>query len=184
MPEFDVGGFIADDPLVLNDVVSKKYPKGKTYIAPDLPYRDALQFKKIMALPQDKVNAALVEFCRDAKGNEISPAERLLGPAFDLMLADGVPRPVMERVETLAIVYYSTNEEVTRTSLSAIGGPVGEAQARTNRATRRAATKATSRSAAGSKSGRASTATPARPRSRASGPSSTSPTARKARRTA
>jgi hypothetical protein len=200
MSTLDVTGYLDDGALDLTGVASKRYPDGHTYRVESPSWPDALRLRRVVGrwggmLPDkddgvgdDADVAALEGLLHDADGRAVSLHEKVLGTALDEMVGDGVPPIAIDRILTLVLLHYGMNEHVAVNFLAAAKG---EAQARTNRATRRAAAKKApakprgSSKPAGSKSSPASsvsstprTKAPASTRGR--GTSATPPRARKA----
>jgi hypothetical protein len=183
----DLGAFLEDDGL--------EYPLRAASFEdpskhPDAKHDDGTYAKKYkVPSPSAKVGLWLTALAdigvKANSGGEVSPADlaaikldddeertlyqRVLGGAYDEMLADGVKWTVLQRIGQDAYLCFAMSTQVADSALS-----LGEAPARPNRATRRTAKKT-----AGSRSPRASTAATGSARaatSRTSG-SSTSPTA-------
>jgi len=159
-------------------VPSKEHPGGKTYRVPS---------------PSAEVGARLTAYAalglKLAAGRPLTDDERaslnlddeqektfyrdVLGPVYDEMLADGIEWGDLVTIARDAYLVITDNESLADITAAA----QGEAMARGNRATRRAATKRTGKKTGGSSSSRASTGTRGRTRSPASTRSSTSPSA-------
>ena len=174
----DFSLIVASDTIRYPAVPSSKHPEGKDYL---VPYPDAATGARWTA------QADLG--WRKAQGAELTPDEdallalddqeeqtlyqRVLGPVYDEMVADGVKWPHLVAIARDAYFVITDNTQLADSLLAA----QGEAGARANRATRRAAAKKPSagKRKAGSKSSRASGATKARTRDQASTSSSTTP---------
>lgn len=193
MPDLDLSSYLSDDTLKLHGIASTTWPDGHSYEVPSPSAIDGLKLRRLMNLsgddPSKPLNAdaaqALAEFCTDKDGNTVEFDAKLLGPARDAMIADGVSMDRLDQITRIVALNFGGGTELAQLVVEAAKG---EAEARANRATRRAAakkTRSTARKTAGSKSTPASTPTPARTRSprattRTSGRSSTSPKPRAA----
>lgn len=113
----------------------------------------------------DEVDAKALAKIRLDDNEERTLYQRVLGNAYDEMVADGVKWTALQRMGQDAYLCFALSQEVADVAL-------GEAPARANRATRRATAKT-----AGRRSARASTGTATPTRRRASTGSSTSPSA-------
>lgn len=185
MADFDLSGYLSDDTFVVSGVPSEKYPApdGQRYAIPSPSARDGLLLKKIFnssnGAAGDKsakavaISPELAEYCKDADGNPIDFDEKLLGAALPQMIADGVSSTRLDMISEIVYIRFASNQGMAEMLVEA----AGKAEARDNRATRRAAAKKptstarTPRAKAGSASKKASTATRARtpaPRSTAS----------------
>jgi len=175
MPELDLGNFLANDTLVLKGIPSEKHPGGHAYRVPSPSAKFGLLLQKMMSVwsegvthtPTDDDIKDLLQLVTTDEGDVIDFAQRLLGDAYQQMLDDGVSAERMEMIRTVVMAHYAQGAVVARQIVE----QSGEAAARANRATRRAAKKT-----AGSKSRRASTATTGSGQGRTSptSPSSTS----------
>lgn len=177
----DLSAFFEDGALTYPGVPSTAHPAGKTYTVPSPDAKTGAWLSAIADLGVMAANGAKLSE-QDASQLKLDDDkqrtfyQRVLGSAYDEMLADGVSWAMLQLVGDDAYLCFGMDEDVADLVLASLG----KAQARENRATRRLAkTQATAPKTAGSKSGRASTATRARTRSPASTRSSTSPTARK-----
>jgi hypothetical protein len=172
----DLSAFFDDGALEYPGIRSTAHPDGKTYKVPSPDARTGAWLASIAELGVRSASGAEMAQEDAAKlklddEQERTWYQRILGPAYDEMIADGVAWVMLKRVGDDAYLCFGLDEDVADMVLASQGEP----QARANRATRRA-TQHTDQKTAGSKSGRASTATKGRTRSRASTPSSTSPT--------
>lgn len=160
-------------------VPSTAHPGGKLYRVPSpsaelgvqLTYRATLGLKQARGLQlTDDERAALALNDED----EATFYQEILGPVHDEMIADGVQWTLLQGIAGDAYLVITGNEALADIRLARAAG---EALARANRATRRAATP---RKKVGSKSSPASSGTPARTRNPASTRSSKSPAAKTA----
>lgn len=157
-------------------VPSREHPGGRVYKVPSPPADVGAKWTAHAALGLKL--AAGRQLTDDERASLILDDEQektffaeILGPVYDEMLADGVDWMVLRGVATDAYLVMTDNQALADVTLAV----QGEAAARANRATRRAATKRTRARTAGSNSSRASTGTRARTRNPASTRSSTSP---------
>lgn len=178
MGHIDLATYLSDDTLVLDGVASAKYPDGKSYTIVSPSAEDGLRLQRVVQQSGPKLQDVSVDnaeilmaLCRDAEGNEITLAEKLIGPKVHAeMVADGVSLTRISLIEEVLTLHYGIGPEVTTLVVAA----AGEAVARANRASRRAAAKKapsrkrTARKTAGSKSSPAAGGTPAQPRARTS----------------
>lgn len=116
---------------------------------------------------RDEHKALVAKLDTDDKGQPVEHAQKMLGTAYAVMLADGVRPRHMDELASLVTTNYGSGERVAR---AVVAAAAGEALARSNRATRRAAAKKPngSRAKAGLKSAPASGAVSTR-----NGPAST-----------
>lgn len=182
MPHLDLGSYLSDDTLVLDGIASKKHPDGKSYSVPSPSAVDGLRLQRIMAAggggPTAFSNPSVADdlraFCTGPDGDTISADEKLLGPAYQEMMDDGVSAARLGMIVSLVMTHYSLGAEVAELVVAA----AGEAPAPEPGATRAAepsptGKKRTPRSTAGSASTSGRSGTPARPRARTSTRSST-----------
>ena len=183
MTRLDLGTYLTDDALPLDNVPSEKHPKGKTYRVPSPSAAFGLQLRRMMDVwgnrdearaPSKADIAELLEMVTGPDGQPADFNRRLLGSALDEMLADGVSAEHLQQIVNVVMAYYGMGPHVAE---AIVGGP-GEAPARANRATRRAGAKQT----AGSRSAKASTGSigSARATTSRTSRSSTSPNVRAA----
>lgn len=167
MPSLDLQTYLEDDQLVLQGVCSDAHPDGKAYTIASPSAKTVLQLKRMMQLwgsendtelSKDDIEA-LAALTTGEDGQPVDIVARIMGPAYQQMLDDGVSGQRMEKIANIVLTYYGRNSQLARQIVDA----VGESQARPNRKTRRAAGQR-----AGSKSSRASGVTKAPTRSRAS----------------
>lgn len=166
MPDLDASAFLADDKLTISGIASDKHSRGKKYAFPQLSWEDTLRLRRVFGdVPGNSdPDADLKALLTDADGNEITMLEKLTGSVYGQLVADGVSPTRMDRLTQLLITQYAFGEDAARFTLEAAKdeASTGEAQARANRADRRAAAKKqpASKRAAGSSSSRASGAAP------------------------
>lgn len=171
MAQRDLSEFF-DDSLEYTNVKSKAYPDGKTYriASPDAKtgvWLAALAEVGVRAAAGADIAAEDLNSLKLDDDEEISLYQRVMGPVYDELIEDGVPWTVLQKIGEDAYIYFALSPEVADASLEGSGNQ----PARPNRAKRRTAQKT-----AGSKSSRASTATPALTLpDQVSLPSSTSP---------
>ena len=160
MARLDLGTFLSDDSLALDNVPSEKHPKGKTYRVPSPSAKFALQLRRMMEVwgsrdtdrdPSPDDITELLELVTGADGQPIDFQRRLLGDVYDEMIEDGITGERLHQIGNLLLAYYGLGEHVAQ----AIIASPGESPARPNRASRRA----TGPKTAGSRSPKASTAT-------------------------
>lgn len=194
MPEYNVGDFLAGDAIVFHGVAGEKHPDGKTYTVAAPCAEDELRLRRIVQIEDnddDTVDlSAELDALLTVDGKRLTMPQKLLGPAFDEMTADGVTPTHIDRLASLVVTNYGVNEQAAQLTVAAA---VGEAVARTqNRAERRAAAKSAARKPrasapkGGSNSSRASGATKAPTKAAGSTPRRSTSAARKqpARKTA
>lgn len=168
MPALDLQTYLEDDQLVLQGVCSTKHPKGKAYTIASPSARTVLQLKRLMQLWGDENEGreitkddimALVALTTDEAGESVDIVERILGPAYQQMIDDGVSGDRMEKITSIVLTYYGRGSQLARKIVEA----VGESSARPSKTKPRA-----SKPRAGSKSSRASSRTKDRTPSRGS----------------
>lgn len=203
MPEFDVTSYLAGDACKFHGVASEKHPEGKTYVVPPPSAEDELRLRRLVKLqeqtppgkdgrPSDP--AASPEYVRELlalivgpNGEPMDIEQKLLGPAYPQMVADGVSPTHIEMLSQLVMTAYGVSSGAAQL---VVRRAEGEALAAANRATRRAKSNApvkprASSPKAGSKSKPASTAKSTRStRTAASTRGSATSAARPARKTA
>lgn len=164
MAGLDVSGFLDDGALNLEGVSSVKHPDGATYRVPALSWPDTLRLRRLMqqygtGIPdlgdaEGEARTDLEALLKDKAGKVVDYPTKILGPALQQMIDDEVAPSNIDRLLTVVSLHFGIHEETAR---SFVQVAAGEAQARQNRATRRAATKRTSSPRkAGSSSSRAS----------------------------
>jgi hypothetical protein len=175
----DLGAFLEDDgleyPLPAASFRTKpgeepRFPDGKTYKVPSPDARTGLWLTGLAdtamaALRGGAMTAGERERLKLDDDEEKSLYQRVLGPVYDEMIADGVSWTALQKVGQDAYLTFAMSEQIADAALAG----QGEAKARPNRATRRAAKKT-----AGRKSAPASGAATRTPSPAATG-SSTSP---------
>lgn len=97
------------------------------------------------ASTEDEIQAAVekIESLPELDGEDLTLAQRLLGPVYDQMVADKVPFPYIEFCGSTAYVWVVAGEEAAERYWTSGGRP--EAVRPVNRAQRRAAARATGR---------------------------------------
>lgn len=169
----DLSAFFDDGALDYPAVPSTAHPGGRTYRVPAPDAKLGLWFAAIAETAVRKSNggevsaesAAALELDDD---QERSWHQKVLGTAYEEMVADGVSWPMLQHVSADAYLCFGLGEDVANVLLAV----QGKAAARLNRASR----KSTAPKTVGSKSPRASGDIPAPTRKRASTRSSTSQT--------
>lgn len=199
MPTRELPEFFDEGALKYPGITSTAHPAGKTYRVPppdaDTGLRwaslgEAVLTGKLTDAERDRLRLDDNEersFFRQVFGctpdcekpQEDGTRGPVCGSVLDEMRADGVPYPRIKLIAADVFMYWSVNEQFADAVLT-LESTRGEAAARANRATRRAAAKKTAspartpRRKAGSGSATASTATPGRTRGRTSTQSSKS----------
>lgn len=192
MPDVSVKSYLSSDEYTMRDVPSKKHPDGKAYtvtapsaademlmrrlvqlqdrLSPLLPKpgyvpqtakekAEAAQLAEAARPIQAEIAACITQLCLDEDGNEVDYDAKLLSGAYEEMVADGVRPRHLTELASLVMTNYGTSEHIAQMVLDRAEG---EALARGNRATRRAAATSSPRKAraskprAGSKSSRTS----------------------------
>jgi hypothetical protein len=154
MATYDLTEFLEDDSIVLEGIAGTKYPDGKAYrfASPDaktgLWLKNLIEFgvRANLGLPVEDGTVGKLQLDDD---EERDMYVRVMGPTYDELVADGVSWSRLQRVFGLLLRHYGSGQDIA-------GAIAGEAEARPNRATRRAAKKTV-----GSSSSRASGATQA-----------------------
>lgn len=164
----DLKAFLEDDKLVLQGVVSDKFPDGKTYSVDSPSAATGLWLQTLLQVgAKARVGAPMTDTEREQlhldDEQEETLYKRVLAATYDEMIADGVSWTRLQKIGQYAFTYYAMNEASADVML-------GEAPARPNRATRRTAKKK-----AGTKSSRASTVSASQTPQPGSTGSSTSP---------
>lgn len=176
----DLAAYLEDDgleyPLPSSGFADpSKFPDGKTYKVPSPSAKTGLYLTGLAdlgtkaAAGADLSTSDLATLQLDDDG-EKSLYQRVLGPVYDEMLADGVKWTVLQQIGQDAYLCFAMSSSVADTALSLGKAPPP------NRRTRRAVAKKT----AGRRSAQASTGAATATRRRASTGSSTSPNAPKA----
>jgi hypothetical protein len=155
MPEFNVGDYLSNDALILHGVAGVKHPNGKTYTIAAPSAEDELRMRRIVQIQNaqagDASKASLADELRSlltTDGAELTVPQKLLGAAHDEMVADGVTPTHIDKLAQIVMTNFGVNEYSARMVVSAAQG---EALARANRATRRAAAKSPARKRSASK---------------------------------
>jgi hypothetical protein len=165
---YSLGEFLEDDSIVLEDIPSKKAPKGKAYRFASPDFETGLWLKNLIEFGQ---RVALGGEVRDSDterlnlddDEEVDLYRRVMGDTFEQLRTDGVSWGHVQKVFQLLLKHWGTGQDVAATLREA----AGEAEAQPNRTARRASARSSSPTA-GSKSSRASTATKARTAAKAS----------------
>lgn len=147
MAHLDLGTYLLDDALSLENVPSTKHPAGKTYKVPSPSATFGLQIQRVLqawtsdrdGAPTPEETADLLGMVTDDDGKPMDFHAKLLGPAYAEMLADGVTQEGLSRIGNVVMAYYGMGEAFAQ----AILGSSGEAPARPNRAARRGTAKKT-----------------------------------------
>lgn len=145
MPRIDLSTYLADDTLDLDGIPSTAHPEGGSYKIPSLSGADGLLLQVITDGSDDKGEKmsaeaieAMVQFCRDDGGEPVSLQEKLFGKAtLAQMVADGVTNTNLHATMTVVMTQASLGAEMAQRYVDKVAA--GEAPARANRATRRAA---------------------------------------------
>lgn len=156
----DLSGILGKK-FTLTGIPSPAHPDGGSYEIPSLSAQDGALLQIIAAgsdgegsITGADAGEAMVEFCRDADGNEVDLNRKLLGDALDEMVGDGISNDDLQDIVAVVMAKATFGTEAARLYVARASG---EAPARANRATRRAAAKKTSSPRkAGSKSPQAS----------------------------
>ncbi len=160
----DLHDYFDDGALDYPGVPSRAFPEGKSYRVPGPEAKTGLWLTAIADLGVKKASGKELSEADTASltlddSEEITWYRRILGPAYDEMIADGVKMSVLKRIGDDAYLCFSLSVDVADVVLRASG----KASARANRATRRATgTGTTRRRKAGSTSATAGTDIPAR----------------------
>lgn len=176
MPRIDFSGL--RDELVLHNLPTRTYPEGRDYTVADVTTADAQRLLEIYSLiessdekEQKEGAEAFVEFMQ-VDGKQVSLLRRLIGEGAGQIEADGLGASTQHDLEkTLVRAALSGVEAAQEMLIAEVAA--GEALARGNRATRRAAAKkstassrkagsSTTRQPASRGTARSSSATPAR----------------------
>lgn len=179
MPSYALSTFLQDDRLTLEEIPSEKHPDGKAYTLGKVTAKTGLRLQRMMQVwgpqrpeaPTPEDLAELVSLTTDDDGEAIDFHVRLMGPAYQEMVDDGVSADAIHAITTLVMTHYTAGPQIAKLMVERAAG---EALARANRATRRAA-KSTVKKTAGSRSRRASGATTASAKAATSKTSASSP---------
>lgn len=174
------------DELVLDNLPTDKHPEGRTYTVREPRATDVQRLLEIFDDLQSgddkraRAGAAAMEQFLTVAGRQVSMLRRLLGDSLDPIEKDGLSASTARVLEQSLIATAMSGPEIAQQALERV--VAGEARARTNRATRRAAAKKAPASSpkAGSRSNRASTGARARTAAAASTRSSATSAPRKA----
>lgn len=175
MPHLDLGAYLSDDALTLDNVPSEKHPDGKSYTIASPSARFTLQLRRMMEVwgardgdtaPSETDIADLVTLTTGEDGKPVDFRKRLLGPAHDEMVDDGISGERLQMISNVVMAHYGTGPHVAEAIVASLGKP----PARPNRATRR-----TGKKTAGGKSPKASGGSATRTPQPDSPASSTSP---------
>ncbi|WP_375490223.1 hypothetical protein [uncultured Jatrophihabitans sp.] len=153
MPEYNVGDYLAGDAITFNGVAGEKHPGGKTYRVPAPSAEDELRLRRIVQI--EDAGDTNVDLATEMKAllagpddTELTLPHKILGPAYDEMTADGVTPTKIDMLASLVVTNYGVSQQAAELTVAVAQG---EAAARGNRATRRAAAKKTARKAAAKK---------------------------------
>jgi hypothetical protein len=138
MPRLSLHEELLDEDLVI-PLRSKKFPDGKDYTieAPDAETGLWLQ-------EQARIGVQIQQGTRDATDGDLNDMEerefylKVMGPAFEEMLADGVKFPSIKRAGQAAFAWALSDAE----DAEDVWSGKAKAEARANRAERRKKTKA------------------------------------------
>lgn len=138
--------------------------KGKTYLVPPVDAETGLRFQRLAEVAAQVAQAAETGQELDAEvlddAGEVDLYRDALGPAYETMLADRVPWPMLKTAAVTAWLDAAVSREAAEAYWNAAGAPDPEALAG-NRATRRAARSTRQPgSASGTTRTRKATATP------------------------
>lgn len=134
----DLAAFLSDDALRLPPIKSRKHPNGKSYTVPSPDAETGLWLNSVANLgilaaadeggqvlsPQQKASLELDD------NDERNFHQRVLGTAYDEMLADGVSWVVLTRLSSYVFTYYGISPEVANDAMKAgaFGGPKAPAR--------------------------------------------------------
>lgn len=158
-----------------------RFPDGKTYTVPSPDAKNGLWLTAmadlaVKATTGGKVSDADLNRLKLDDDEERTFYQRVLGTAYDEMLADGVKWTALQTIGRDAYLCFAMSQDAADRVLAQTLAGQGEALARANRATRRATTR-TAKKTAGSRSRRASTAATGSARGRTSRTSGSSTSA-------
>lgn len=176
MTERDLSAFFDDGALDYPGVPSRAHPEGKTYRVPSPDAQTGLWLATLADIGRKAAVGGTLTKLEEASlklddEQEQTLYQRVLGNAYDEMLADGVPWTVLKRIHDDAYMCFAMDQDLADSILDNLG----KLKARSNRALKK--TKSTPRKTAGSKSAPVSTGTPDLTQSQASTLSLTSPSA-------
>lgn len=138
--------------------------KGKTYVIPPVDAETGLWFQRLAEVAAQLAQAVETGQELDAvvldDAGEVDLYRDALGPAYDAMIADRVPWPVLKTAAVTAWLDAAVSREAAEAYWNAAGTPDPETLAG-NRATRRAAARSTRQPASGSGTTRTRKATTA-----------------------
>lgn len=168
MPNYSLTEFLEDDAVVLEDIPSKKYPKGHTYRFASPTFEVGLWLKNLIELGQRAalgldVNTEQVGKLLLDDSEEADAYRRVMGDTFEQLRKDDVSWGHTQQVFRLLLKHWGAGQDIEVTLREA----AGESVPGPNRQTKRAAARGSSPKA-GSRSSRASSATKAPTGARAS----------------
>lgn len=140
----DLFNFLDEDGIVIPNIKSTKYPKGKTYTIPSPDVDTGIRLTGLAEIA-NKLNRKVEVSPRDVARLKLSDEEerefsqQVLGSAYEELLADGVSWVRVQRLTQYAFTYFAFSPEAAEKAARE-GTFSGKAPAR-NRATRRAAAK-------------------------------------------
>lgn len=175
MPHLDLGSYLSDDTLVLDGVVSKAHPDGKSYSIASPTAIDGLRLQRIMAAGGDDPTAApdrtvledLVALCT-VDGKTVTVDEKLMGPAYAEMIADGVSAERLSRIGRVVMTHYGLGAEVAGRVVAVAGEAAAPETGAASQAPSSSGKQPTPPVTGGSASTSSRSGTPARPRARTS----------------
>lgn len=138
----DFWGWLDDDALEIPGVKSTKYPEGKAYSIPSPDAETGMRLTALAELAAKKAKGIEIKEADVKRLNlndteEREFAEQVLGAALAEMQGDGVSWVRIQRITKYAFTHFAVSAESAREAASR-GVFEGKAQARPNRAARRA----------------------------------------------
>lgn len=138
MPRLSLHDAVLDEDLVI-PLRSKKHPDGKDYTVPAPDAETGLWLQE-----QARIGAQIAEGMRDAKDGDLDDVaekelyRKIMGPAFDEMLEDGVKFPSIKLAGQAVFAWALSDAE----DAEDVWSGKAKAEAKANRAERRKKTKA------------------------------------------
>lgn len=128
----DLAAFLTDDALKLPPIKSRKHPNGKSYSVPSPDAETGLWLSSVANIGMLAASGQTDALSEQQKqsielddDDERNFHQRVLGTAYDEMLADGVPWVVLQRLSSYVFTYYGVSPEVANDAMKAgaFGGP-------------------------------------------------------------